>query len=174
MKSLRLIIITMLISCNNNEPRYPLNYTKDDNSTLISQIITDQNKKIDDYISKNLENNYLNSKKGFFYFFQKTNDLTSKKAEFGDIIMFNYSVKDLENNLIYEEEFIGDQSYIMGKQEIITGLREALQLVKNGEIATFIFPSYKAYGIYGDNNKIPPNTAIICTIKVKSINSNQN
>ena len=86
----------MLISCNNNEPRYPLNYTKDDNSTLISQIITDQNKKIDDYISKNLENNYLNSKKGFFYFFQKTNDLTSKKAEFGDIIMFNYSVKDLE------------------------------------------------------------------------------
>ena len=87
MKSLRLIIITMLISCNNNEPRYPLNYTKDDNSTLISQIITDQNKKIDDYISKNLENNYLNSKKGFFYFFQKTNDLTSKKAEFGDIII---------------------------------------------------------------------------------------
>ena len=86
--------------------------------------------------------------------------------------MFNYSVKDLENNLIYEEEFIADQSYIMGKQEIITGLREALQLLKNGEIATFIFPSYKAYGIYGDNNKIPPNTAIICTIKVKSINSN--
>ena len=114
------------------------------------------------------------SESGFFYFFQKTNDLTSKKAEFGDIIMFNYSVKDLENNLIYEEEFIGDQSYIMGKQEIITGLREALQLLKNGEIATFIFPSYKAYGIYGDNNKIPPNTAIICTIKVKSINSNQN
>lgn len=174
MKFLRLIMITMLISCNTNEPRYPLNYTKSDNSTIISQIIIDQNKKIDNYISKNLENNYLNSKKGFYYFFQKTNNLSAKKPEFGDIITFNYSVKNLKNNLIYEEELIGDQSYIMGKQEIISGLREALQLLKNGEIATFIFPSYKAYGIYGDNNKIPPNSAIICTIKVKSINSNQN
>ena len=85
-----------------------------------------------------------------------------------------WKVLNLENNLIYEEEFIGDQSYIMGKQEIITGLREALQLLKNGEVGTFIFPSYKAYGIYGDSNKIPANTPIICTIKVKSINSTQN
>ena len=46
--------------------------------------------------------------------------------------------------------------------------------LKNGEVGTFIFPSYKAYGIYGDSNKIPANTPIICTIKVKSINSTQN
>ena len=59
MKFLRLIIIMMLISCNNYEARYPVNYTdnkKDDNSIIIKKIIIDQNQKIDIYISKNKEN----------------------------------------------------------------------------------------------------------------------
>ena len=174
MRFIYLIIITSIISCNTNEPRYPVNYFKEDNSSIVNQIIIEQNKKIDDYILKNKENNYLNSKKGFFYFFNIKNDLSNKKADFGDNINFNYSVKDLNNKIIYDEEYIGNQSYVMGKQEIITGLREALQLLKNGEVGTFIFPSYKAYGIYGDSNKIAANTPIICTIKVKSIISIQN
>ena len=107
----------------------------------------------------------------FRAFWYGTNKLL---IDFGDIINFNYSVKDLDNKIIYNEELIGDQSYVMGKQEIITGLREALQLLKSGEVGTFIFPSYKAYGIYGDSNKISANSPIICTIKVKSINSTKN
>ena len=174
MRFIYLIIITSIISCDSNEPRYPVDYFKKGNSTIISQVIVEQNKKIDDYIFKNKENSYLNSKKGFFYFYNIKNNLSNKKAHFGDKINFNYSVKDLNNKVIYDEEFIGNQSYVMGKQEIITGLRDALQILKNGEVGTFIFPSYKAYGIYGDSNKIPANTPIICTIKVKSINSTQN
>ena len=57
----------------------------------------------------------------------------------------------------------------MDKQELLTGIREALKILKQGDIAVFIFPSYKAYGMYGDYNKIPPNTPIICSIEVKSI-----
>ena len=83
-------------------------------------------------------------------------------------------ITDLNNKIIYDYKAIGEQSYIMEKQQIITGIREALKILKKGEIATFILPSYKAYGMYGDLNKIPPNTAIICTIKVKSINSIKN
>lgn len=174
MRFIFLIIITILISCNSSEPRYPLDYSKENNLTIINQIIVEQNKKIDIYITNNRDNNYLNSRKGFFYFLNKKNELSNKKADFGDIINFNYSVKDLDNKIIYNEELIGDQSYVMGKQEIITGLREALQLLKSGEVGTFIFPSYKAYGIYGDSNKISANSPIICTIKVKSINSTKN
>ncbi|MDC1492930.1 gliding motility-associated peptidyl-prolyl isomerase GldI [Flavobacteriaceae bacterium] len=177
MKFLRLIIIMTLISCNNYEARYPVNYTdnrKDDNSIVVNRIIIDQNEKIDIYISKNKENNYINSKKGFWYFYKKKNDSLFESTQFGDLVTYNYSVEDLNNDMIYDAKSIGDQSYIMGKQEIISGLREALQVLKNGETATFIFPSYKAYGIYGDLNKISPNTPIICTIKVKSIISSKN
>ena len=100
MRFIYLIIITSIIACDSNEPRYPVDYFKKDNSTIISQVIVEQNKKIDDYIFKNKENSYLNSKKGFFYFYNIKNNLSNKKAHFGDKINFNYSVKDLNNKVI--------------------------------------------------------------------------
>ena len=71
MKFIFLIIITILISCNGSEPRYPVDYSKENNLTIINQIIVEQNKKIDNYITNNRHNNYLNSRKGFFYFLNK-------------------------------------------------------------------------------------------------------
>ena len=60
----------------------------------------------------------------------------------------------------------------MDKQELFTGLREGLKLMKTGETVTFLFPSQKAYGYYGDNNKIGSNTPLICEVTVKSIIEN--
>ena len=68
MRFIYIIIITSIISCDSNEPRYPVDYFKKDNSTIISQVIVEQNKKIDDYIFKNTKNNYLNSKKRLLLF----------------------------------------------------------------------------------------------------------
>ena len=176
MKLLKFIIIALLFSCSENEPRYAVNHNKKsvEKPSILKKIISEQNKKIDKYLSKNSDYNYINSKRGFWYFYNTKNDSNDKSPEFGDSIIFDYSIADLNNNIIYDYEAIGEQSYIMEKQQIITGIREALKILKKGEIATFVFPSYIAYGMYGDLNKIPPNTAIICTIKVKSINSIKN
>ena len=176
MKLLKFITIVLFFSCSENEPRYAVNHNKKsiENPSILKNIISEQNQKIDKYLSKNPDKNYINSKRGFWYFYIKKNDSNDKSPEFGDSIIFDYSITDLNNNIIYDYETIGEQNYIMEKQQIITGIREALKILKKGEIATFILPSYIAYGMYGDLNKIPPNTAIICTIKVKSINSTKN
>jgi gliding motility-associated peptidyl-prolyl isomerase len=176
MKLLKFIIIALLFSCSENEPRYAVKHNKKsiENPSILKSIISEQNQKIDNYLSKNPDNNYINSKRGFWYYYKKKNDSNDKSPEFGDSIIFDYSIANLNNNIIYDYEAIGEQSYIMEKQQIITGIREALKILKKDEIATFIIPSYIAYGMYGDLNKIPPNTTIICTIKVKSINSTKN
>jgi len=176
MKLLKFVIIVLFFSCSENEPRYAVNHNKKSigNPSILKNIISEQNQKIDKYLSKNPDKNYINSKRGFWYFYNEKNNSNDKSAEFGDSIIFDYSIADLNNNIIYDYEAIGEQNYIMEKQQIITGIREALKILKKGEIATFILPSYIAYGMYGDLNKIPPNTAIICTIKVKSINSTKN
>ena len=57
----------------------------------------------------------------------------------------------------------------MDKEELFTGLREGLKLMKAGETVTFIFPSQKAYGYYGDENKIGTNTPIISKVTVNSM-----
>jgi FKBP-type peptidyl-prolyl cis-trans isomerase len=61
----------------------------------------------------------------------------------------------------------------MDKQELFTGLREGLKLMKTGETVTFLFPSQKAYGYYGDQNKIGSNMPLICEVTVLAIKENQ-
>ena len=57
----------------------------------------------------------------------------------------------------------------MDQQELFSGLREGLKIMKAGEQITFIFPSLKAYGYYGDEKRIGSNTPIISQVTVKSI-----
>jgi len=61
----------------------------------------------------------------------------------------------------------------MDKEELFTGLREGLKLMKSGETVTFLFPSQKAYGYYGDENRIGSNTPLICKVTVNSITPNE-
>ena len=57
----------------------------------------------------------------------------------------------------------------MDQEEIFTGLREGLKLMKTGETVTFLFPSQKAYGYYGDQNKIGVNVPLMCEVTIHSI-----
>jgi hypothetical protein len=41
--------------------------------------------------------------------------------------------------------------------------------MKEGEVVTFLFPSHKAFGYYGDKNKIGANIPIITTVSLYSI-----
>jgi gliding motility-associated peptidyl-prolyl isomerase len=75
--------------------------------------------------------------------------------------------------LIYSKEALKTQNYAMDREELFTGLREGLKLLKTGETATFLFPSQKAYGYYGDEHKIGSNTPIICEVTINSITQNQ-
>ena len=116
---------------------------------------------------------YISSQSGFWYYYNTKIDNDSlKTAKFGDRINYNYNVKTLNGDLIYSTSDIKTQNYIMDKEELFTGLREGLKLIKTGETVTFLFPSLKAYGYYGDNNKITNNTPLICKVTVNAITKN--
>ncbi|WP_100612354.1 gliding motility-associated peptidyl-prolyl isomerase GldI [Confluentibacter lentus] len=117
---------------------------------------------------------YIASKSGFWYYYNIKVDADSLETpEFGDIINYDYNVKDLNGSLIYSKDDIKDKTYVMDKEELFTGLREGLKLMKTGETVTFLFPSQKAYGYYGDLNKIGTNIPLICEVTVHSITENQ-
>ena len=81
---------------------------------------------------------------------------------------------DFNDRTIYSEEDIKTQNYAMDQEELFSGLREGLKLMKAGETITFLFPSDKAYGYYGDQNKIGVNTPIICKVTINTITKKQN
>jgi FKBP-type peptidyl-prolyl cis-trans isomerase len=55
------------------------------------------------------------------------------------------------------------------KQNLFPGLRNSIKLLREGETATFLFPSSMAFGYHGDNNKIGTNIPLKSTITLLKI-----
>lgn len=112
---------------------------------------------------------YLASPNGFWYTFNKKNT-DSYLPKIGDQLFYRYDVFDIKNTLIYSAEEVGEQTYIVDKQEIMEGLRNGLKLMANGDVVTFLFPSHIAYGYLGDGNKIEINQPVIFKVQLIKIN----
>lgn len=52
------------------------------------------------------------------------------------------------------------RSIRIGRDDEVSGLHEAIDLLAVGDSARFILPSHLAYGLTGLNRKVPPNAAI--------------
>jgi gliding motility-associated peptidyl-prolyl isomerase len=77
------------------------------------------------------------------------------------------------NDTIYTEEEKGIITYKVDKQELFPGLQNAIKLLKEGEQATFLFPSSMAYGYLGDKNKIGVNVPVKTNIHILKIAPNK-
>lgn len=168
-----IVLIFLITSCKSPEARRPV--TQKTGSFIKASVernkklIETQRNLIEDIIKNNPENNYIASQNGFWYYYNVKIEADSITPDFGDTVNFNYDIRDLNEDLIYSMEELKTQNYAMDQEELFSGLREGLKLMKSGETATFLFPSQKAYGYYGDENKIGTNVPLICTVTVNNI-----
>lgn len=115
-------------------------------------------------MKKNPNISYFASPKGYWYSYETKNNADTLTPKKGDVAFFNYELKDLEGATIYSEVELRPQVYRVDKQEIMTGMREGIKLMRKNERVNFFFPSHMAYGYHGDNKKIGVNQPLICTI----------
>ncbi len=166
-------LVVLLTSCKTPEARKPVNIKS---GSFISKSI-DRNKqlaakeeaRIQKIIKNDTVNNYIASETGFWYYYNKKDTIAGITPKFGDIVTFNYNIKDLSGNIIYSQQELDTISYRIDKQELFLGLREGIKLMKQGEMVTFLFPSYQAYGYYGDDYKIGTNIPLISEVKLNTI-----
>ena len=162
-----------VLGCKSPEARIPV--TKNSGSFIKEsaerniELNTKEHNTIRALIEKQKDSSFVTSENGFWYKYNYKIEGDSLKPQFGDVVNFNYDIKDLDGQVIYSKEELKTQTYAMDQQEIFTGLREGLKLMKAGETVTFLFPSQKAYGYYGDENKIGTNIPLICQVTVNSI-----
>ena len=175
MKNLLLIIALLLMcfSCKSPEARMPESvksgsFLKEsaERSKKLNELERSQ---IETIIKNNPDTEYIASKSGFWYAYDSKIERDTIQAKFGDIIDFDYTILNIEGTEIYTKQ---NRTYVMDKEELFTGLREGLKLLKPTETATFIFPSQKAYGYYGDENKIGTNVPLICEVTLNTITQN--
>lgn len=170
-----LAIIFSIFSCKSPEARKPI---QNNSGTFISKSI-ERNKaifekeelQITQLLDSNKDQPYHTSESGFWYYYNKKDSLQTQMPEFGDYVTFSYDIKKLNGTTVLSENEIGLQNCVIDKtnQELISGIRDGLKLMKEGETITFLFPSYKAFGYYGINNKLGTNVPIQCTVTLNTL-----
>ncbi len=166
-------LILMMLSCNNPQPRKPIlrksSSTMQESVQYNKSLIAIQENIFKELMKTDSLNNYIASDYGFWYSFNlKTENTYFPKTE--DEVLYSYEIFDVNNQLIYSENEIGIQSYIVDKEEVVEGLREGLKLMNVGDNATFLFPSHKVFGYLGDQNKIRVNQPLIYKVQLIKIN----
>ncbi|WP_417444289.1 gliding motility-associated peptidyl-prolyl isomerase GldI [Joostella sp.] len=168
-----LAIIVLFTACKQPEARRPVSVKSgsfmrasiERNKGLLDY----EEKLIDSIIARDTANTYHSSSNGYSYYFNVHDSTQSYTPKEGDVVKINYDIRTLNNETIYTSEEIGIVDFRIDKEDYFPGLRTAVKLLKEGEKATFLFPSSLAYGYHGDEDKVGTNQAVISTITLLDI-----
>lgn len=87
----------------------------------------------------------------------------------GKTVKLDYSVTLLTDDTLYSGRKDGPIIFEVGKGQVITGLEEAILLLRVGDRAKFIIPSHLAYGLIGDQRKINHKASLVYDLEFISM-----
>ncbi|WP_372918003.1 gliding motility-associated peptidyl-prolyl isomerase GldI [Salegentibacter sp.] len=176
-----LILLTLLMlgACKSPEARYPVSQNSGsyirESVERNRELVAAEEEYIKDLMAEDSTTEYLSSSDGFWYYYNKrsTDSSNTETPEFGDLVKFDHSISTIDGEPIYAEGEKPTREYAVDQEELFSGLRQGLKLMKEGETVTFLFPSHKAYGYYGDKNKIGTNVPVKAKVTLHDINKNE-
>lgn len=86
--------------------------------------------------------------------------------EKGQKVAMEYQLQSLQGDLIYSSEKEGVKVFFVGDGTVESGLDEAISYLHYGDVARIIIPSHLAFGLHGDDNKIPEYATLVYTVKL--------
>lgn len=102
---------------------------------------------------------YMITKKG-------TGELAVEDTTYRKYVTVKFNVILLDGTICYSSDSTGLREFLIGQDDVETGLHEGIQYLHVGDKATFILPSYLAYGLMGDQRKIPPKASVLYEIEL--------
>ncbi len=87
----------------------------------------------------------------------------------GKIVKLKFVTRFLTGDIVYSSATEGDKIFQVGKGGVEAGLEEAILLLRKGAKAKIILPSHLAFGLLGDQQKIPPRSVLIYEIEVVDV-----
>ncbi len=175
-KYILIALVLALLSCNNsndkNNQNKKLNFKKYKKHLLEANkhLVKTESQEIEDYI-KRYNWDMKQTKTGLRYMIYKHGK--GVKAEEGKTAKINYTVELINGALCYSSEKDGPKEFVIGKRNVEAGLEQGVSLMRVGDRAKLIIPSYLAFGLIGDQNRIPKKATLIYDInllEIKKIN----
>jgi FKBP-type peptidyl-prolyl cis-trans isomerase len=159
-------------NCGNNHSRddkKTLNSPNDirDQSIATNQaIMKKESDDIDQYVKRQgWQDSMMVSGTGLRYMFYRKNEKGEKAAK-GKFAKVKYKISLLDGRECYSSDKDGPKEFLIGQDNVESGLHEAVAMMNVGDKAIFILPSHLAHGLMGDNNKIPPRSSVVYDIEL--------
>lgn len=77
-----------------------------------------------------------------------------------------YRVELLSGETLYSSEKNGSKSFLIGRDNEVTGLHQGVQYLREGGKAVFILPYHLAHGLLGDMEKVPMHASLVYHIEL--------
>lgn len=81
----------------------------------------------------------------------------------------NYKISLLDGTVCYSSDSTGAKEFLIGKDNVESGLHEGIQYMHVGDKAIIILPSHLAHGLIGDESKIPPHASVLYELELLSL-----
>ena len=166
-KYLIMLLLISFFSCEEKpqKPTVPVSKTEMKNSmeTANRYLLNEEEEDIANYIKRHgLE--MTSTGTGLRYQILKQG--SEKQIEKGEKVTLEYELGSIAGDLFYSSERDGVKSFVVGEGGVETGLDEAMTYLHRGDEAKLIIPFHLAYGLHGDDNRIPEYATLVYTIKV--------
>jgi FKBP-type peptidyl-prolyl cis-trans isomerase FkpA len=169
LKALVLVgLITMAASCN-NEPESNMPTQQQVNRSMEDinrEFARDERQMIESYIEQHgLE--MASTGTGLRYFIYEEGQ--GEMALNGQTASVNYKVSLLNGDEVYSSAENGVKEFLIGRDNVETGIHEGILHMNVGSKGIFILPSHLAHGLSGDNDRIPPRSSVVYDIELLSL-----
>ena len=81
-------------------------------------------------------------------------------------ITIDFTVSLLDGTECYSSVQNGPKTFMVGMEDMESGLHKGVKFLKKGDKAVILIPSHLAHGLLGDMNKIPPQMPIVYDIQI--------
>jgi FKBP-type peptidyl-prolyl cis-trans isomerase len=155
------VILLFLSACSQKPKRLTLhekNQAKEQMVKANKGLVDMDQQRIENYVTRHNWQMDI-TETGMWYFIQNANQ--SEKATAGKIAHLKYQIGLLDGTICYSSDSLGEMKFKIGQGGVESGLEEAILLMHIGEKGVFIMPPHLAYGLLGDEKKIPPRSIIV-------------
>jgi len=167
-----LLCCLLFAACNDHKPAM-----SSDNKSGLQETLIDANKKA--VLSEDQQIEGLISRYGWkmnktgtglrYLIYKQGAGLPAKKGQTATI---SCEVRLISGDIVYSSsENQGLKKFKIGSGGVEPGIEEAILLLHKGDKAKLVLPSHLAFGLAGDQDRIPPKATLIYDIEVIEINN---
>ncbi len=91
------------------------------------------------------------------------------KSAKGKLVSIAFTVSLLNGTICYSSDEDGEKEFVLGLNQVESGLEEGIMQMRVGDKAKFILPSHLGHGLIGDLDRIPQKVTLVYDVELLSI-----